>query len=659
MILTGKIIDVTSKPPETISNVAVKAPTHRVAGEETVVTSSPAEVQFDKRTGSITIRRLEPGFAWLHIEGRGWSDSIPMVAAEGMKSLIEAVVNATGVPGMADYLSLSRSVDDRALAAVKKLVPEFRWNRPALPKDTDLNEVLEPGFYPAETREVAESLHNTPSKDGVLFPGVLEVLPAAGDEIFQRWTSRARGEETPFFVVWRWKTGGEWSDWVQVWPDPELSRRKLERLSAWERNIAVRRAIGSRAPGPKPLHAWVGSWGQELVLPVQPSVGQSSPSVHFEPHQRDGYHYRMVVIPETYYKDQNTEPHLLASVNGEDWVVPPGTRNPVVSSESGFKAVDVSLDDTRIFWRAVNSRGNNKVYTDEIPSRGRRDVLTTSDKISSPHQVLVSNGNPRIYYINAGNLCYRAPLRDGGMGAEQVCVISPGNSPGKTWRSAEVRKVGDTWWAVVQDGILSGDRLGDIYLCRSDDGIYWENSTLPLVCRSTEKHDYIFGASLVFTSADNDSQFEVYYAGHSVVTGTTKIFRSLVECVSVPSAPGALSGAMYVLNPTAQGGFMLVARKKAVGGAKIAASGGKYLPLPTGAVDITVAYNGATADVYFCHDGRYASRKKILSLGEAALTFSGSTRLTVTNPAATIFISSAARARGVHATVSISATPIS
>ena len=104
--LRGKITDVTHKPPESLSSITVKAPSVRVGGGTDLIVSSPATVDFDRSTGDVTISGLTGGLSWLYLEGEGWSDSIALSVAEGMIALVEAIANASGVPGMVDYLEL-------------------------------------------------------------------------------------------------------------------------------------------------------------------------------------------------------------------------------------------------------------------------------------------------------------------------------------------------------------------------------------------------------------------------------------------------------------------------------------------------------------------------------------------------------------------------
>lgn len=111
--LTGKIIDVTSRPPDSISSITVKAPSARIGSGTDVIVSSPAVVVFDETTGDITISNLTGGLSWLYIEGDGWSDSIALSVAEGMITLVEAIANAAGTPGLVDFIALLTDLQNR------------------------------------------------------------------------------------------------------------------------------------------------------------------------------------------------------------------------------------------------------------------------------------------------------------------------------------------------------------------------------------------------------------------------------------------------------------------------------------------------------------------------------------------------------------------
>lgn len=124
--LTGTIADVTGRAPDSISSIAVKAPSARIGGGSGIIVTSPAKVTFSKTTGDITISGLHAGLSWLYIEGEGWSDSVPLAVAEGFQLILEAVANASGIPGIADYVSMLRNSEDHArLLALAALDGEF------------------------------------------------------------------------------------------------------------------------------------------------------------------------------------------------------------------------------------------------------------------------------------------------------------------------------------------------------------------------------------------------------------------------------------------------------------------------------------------------------------------------------------------------------
>lgn len=90
--LTGRLADIMSRPIDSINNVTVKAPSYRPGPGVELTTSHPINVELGG-DGEITIEVVE-GIGWIYVEGDGWSDSIRFVAAEGMTTLWEAVVNA-------------------------------------------------------------------------------------------------------------------------------------------------------------------------------------------------------------------------------------------------------------------------------------------------------------------------------------------------------------------------------------------------------------------------------------------------------------------------------------------------------------------------------------------------------------------------------------
>lgn len=227
--LTGRLADVTDRSIETITRVTAKAPAYRPGPDVDITTTQPAHVDLSG-DGKISLK-VVAGLGWLFLEGDGWSDSIRFVAAEGMTTLWEAVVNALPnaslVQGLlTDLQNAGVAVEEakrRALEALQQAAADAGLVRDAgvLPKNTDLNEVTTPGLYSADFQQ-NWSLKNLPPEETPLGNFALEVREANGTT-YQRLTSFNNGQ--PFAYV-RATFGGEFTPWSsEVTNDPHLDER--------------------------------------------------------------------------------------------------------------------------------------------------------------------------------------------------------------------------------------------------------------------------------------------------------------------------------------------------------------------------------------------------------------------------------------------------
>lgn len=159
--LAGKITDVTGRTPELISSITVKAPAARIGSGTDVIVSSPATVDFNRETGDITISNLTGGLSWLFIEGDGWADSIALAVADGMVTLVEAIANASGIPGISDYIALlsdlQNRIDNVAQGAVDSAAESIKWIKTPLTSSDNLD-VLTNGLYPVRNGSTATAL---------------------------------------------------------------------------------------------------------------------------------------------------------------------------------------------------------------------------------------------------------------------------------------------------------------------------------------------------------------------------------------------------------------------------------------------------------------------------------------------------------------------
>lgn len=225
--LTGKIIDVTSRPPDSISSITVKAPAARVGGSGgEVVTTSPATVNFDSSTGNITISNLTGGLSWLYIEGNGWSDSIALSVAEGMVTLVEAVANAAGAPGLVDYVrlldGLENRVDGIAQGAVDAAAAGIKYVQPALTSSSNVD-ALTSGLHPVPTSTVATALGMPYAEPGELVTTWLDSAGARRRQTY--YVDKISGADAGLRVYRRWYSNGTWQPWtLEVQPSTPYFR---------------------------------------------------------------------------------------------------------------------------------------------------------------------------------------------------------------------------------------------------------------------------------------------------------------------------------------------------------------------------------------------------------------------------------------------------
>lgn len=211
--LTGKITDVTSKTPENITSITVKAPSARIGGGTDVIVSSPATVDFNRDTGDITISGLTGGLSWLYIEGDGWSDSIALAVADGMTTLVEAVANALGAPGIADYIrllaDLEGQIEDVAQDAVDAAAENIKWDRGIVPADTNSISELNDGSWTVGSASLATTLGLPGSSIGRL------VKTSVLGGITAHWTpALPNSGGIPEAYVASTNAYGVWGEWV-------------------------------------------------------------------------------------------------------------------------------------------------------------------------------------------------------------------------------------------------------------------------------------------------------------------------------------------------------------------------------------------------------------------------------------------------------------
>lgn len=185
--LQGKLTDITTRPVEDVTSVYVKSPIIRAGDAGALTTSQPQKVNVST-SGDFTVTTVA-GKGWLYVDGDGWSDSIPFIAAEGMKLFIEAWANASSSGGVyaiikelinamggateQELQDLVQQAKMYADAASRAEAAESVWDKGMISAKTDILS-LAPGRYGLMSASVASSMGLPGNSSGVLIVDYLD-----------------------------------------------------------------------------------------------------------------------------------------------------------------------------------------------------------------------------------------------------------------------------------------------------------------------------------------------------------------------------------------------------------------------------------------------------------------------------------------------------
>lgn len=205
------------------------------------------------------------------------------------------------------------------------------------------------------------------------------------------------------------------------------------------------------------------------------------PSVYFNPSGWNGYKYWMAMTPYPSPQVALENPSIVASNDGNTWVVPAGVTNPIEPTPGGAQYNSdpflYMVDGTMYcFWRSVLDGGQESIYYRTSP-----DGVTWANKTLvwnnlmatrrplAPCLARLSDGTWVMYAVDiVGSqrlVRYTAPAVTGPWSAGTNCVIT-GNT-GVPWH-VDIHNVNGEWQALVMSG---GGAGGDVYAAVSNDGI--------------------------------------------------------------------------------------------------------------------------------------------------------------------------------------------
>lgn len=322
---------------------------------------------------------------------------------------------------------------------------------------------------------------------------------------------------------------GNWSEWKKIGASGGSGGVGV--INQAHETTARSRPGAARADGTFSPSAWAGpAAAGPLETPTHDGSGQAThPSVvDLGSSPVSGYRYWMALTP---YPDSNSmheDPNILASNNGDTWVVPPGLTNPLDDRPGG---VDYNSDTELVYedgqfycmWRAVDGTNIDKFYwrtsTDGItwtPTRLVYERDSSLESALSPSLIRTVTGW-RMYVVTNRWFYVDTTSADPGpadWGSEVYCDFTM--PPGKRIWHAEVRLHDGQWWALLADKIDNDSTMGTLRLARSDDGQSWDVSSPELIPHNNgSSHEWLYRSAFTISGNSADPDFDLWYSGIS------------------------------------------------------------------------------------------------------------------------------------------------
>jgi hypothetical protein len=278
-----------------------------------------------------------------------------------------------------------------------------------------------------------------------------------------------------------------------------------------------------------------------LVVPTYDGSGQAvHPAIAEFPAAWHGYRYWMAVSPYPFSDKTVENPSIVASEDGQHWVVPPGLTNPVASPDISFLAdpdlvYDSATDQLSVYFIQQNVSGNTQllrsVSSDGVAWSAPQIVLVQPDyRIVSPSVVKVG-GAYWMWYVNAHAVgsCATSTQVEYRTSADGVAWSAPARvaldpAPGYRIWHIEVLHVlsrNEFWMlqSVIPEGTHCADRT-ELMFAVSHDGITWK--TFPKVALAPGTgwdSSHIYRSTLLYDA--HRDLLRVWYSGRN---GDTRVW---------------------------------------------------------------------------------------------------------------------------------------
>lgn len=249
-----------------------------------------------------------------------------------------------------------------------------------------------------------------------------------------------------------------------------------------------------------------------------------------------GFEYWMGITPYPDGVDATENPSILASHDGDTWVVPAGLTNPVAAPVTGFwPDPDLTFDPFKrrlyLVWLGMRVAWSDDGVTWTAPL-----VLVPSlSGEVSPAVIRDGSGHKMwsVQKVDAGvtnKILYRtgASLEAAWPTAVAECTFSA--PAGKEPWHIDVQKVGGLYYALVSccDAETSGANTV-LYLATSLDGLKWEFGESPLITGASGKWDdtNIYRATILPADGTGGIVADIWYSARSAIgkwrTGRTAL----------------------------------------------------------------------------------------------------------------------------------------
>ncbi|HCJ55454.1 MULTISPECIES: hypothetical protein [Glutamicibacter] len=265
---------------------------------------------------------------------------------------------------------------------------------------------------------------------------------------------------------------------------------------------------------------WVANYGERVKLPTHQPLSEDGqvvhPSVVYVPEGVGGYKWWMAYTPYASGNDAYEDPCVVASMDGNNWVVPAGFSNPLDDAPGGSRFnsdTNIVFHDGKlhVFWRYADTRPEvwkitiyYRTSTDGINWSARQvahEASMDSYRLMAPafqyfdgkwHMWAVNNADsnrPFLYMTSSS-------LSASGWSAPTVCSL-PVQEGYDRWHIS-VKRSGGQLLGIMNDSEKGGNggRNANIYLITSSDGINWEKGRTPLVPRVGPEHNTMYAATL-------------------------------------------------------------------------------------------------------------------------------------------------------------------